>query len=188
MSKTAYSYTAGDFAGVAPDQDILGEAALKSPNITTALYAVEAVNGGITFIFSGPLSAAEKSALDALIGVHPLAKVKTDKMEAIDARTIELIDGGFAFAGEIFSLSLASQISLLALDVLRNDPALVYPVVCNTLKDTGTFDLSDAATVHEFALIAVDKYRSYKDSGTALKSLVRAAKTVADVDVVQDKR
>lgn len=120
--------------------------------------------------------------------VTSLAEVKAAKYAAIDARTVELIEQGFVFGGQTYSLSLPAQTTWLGLDQLRSDPALTYPVVVNTLDDGATGSLPDAATVHGFFLTAVGTYRGHKDSGTALKDQVRAAADEAAVNAIVDTR
>lgn len=127
---------------------------------------------------------AEKDAVDDT----DLPAYKTDKFAAIDAKTVELITAGYAFAGKQFSLSIPAQTKLMGINQVRTDPAVVYPIRWNTIDDTDHYDIPDAATVLNFYLTAVGTYRGHVDSGTALKDSVRAATTQAEVDAVVDNR
>jgi hypothetical protein len=116
---------------------------------------------------------------------------KEDKFAAIDARTDALCSLGFEFpaqSGQRFSLSPMSQLKLLGLDSLRNDVNLVYPIAYNTIDDNDLFSITDATMMHIFFLTAVGTYRAVIDAGTNLKTSVRAATTVAEVNAVQDTR
>lgn len=130
----------------------------------------------------------DKTSTDTLVAANSLAGVKAAKIAAIDARTEELISLGYTFAGNRFSLSIHAQTTLLGLDMTRNDPAMVYPIEFNTLDDGGVQILNNATDAHNLYLTAVGTVRAHRDSGTAYKSLVRAATTLAEVDAVVDTR
>lgn len=129
-------------------------------------------------------------ALDAETGVahDSLAFHKDLKIVQIDARTDAMIDRGFTFGGIIFSLSLKAQMRIEGMDRFRNDPLCEYPVSWNSLDDTQHLSIPDAATLHVFYLTAAGTLRACVDSGTALKDLVRAAATIAEVDAIVDSR
>lgn len=133
------------------------------------------------------MDAAEKAVVDAAL----LPQAKEAKIAEIDTRTAELIDQGFEWppaSGIIHSFSLEAQANLLGLELARNDPALVYPVVWNSKDDGATTSLADATEVHGFYLTALATKRAHLDSGTLLKDQVRAALTIAEVDAVIDPR
>lgn len=123
--------------------------------------------------------------------IDNLGPLRAAKIAEIDARTEELIAQGFEFppaSGQRFSLSTNAQRTLLAADVMRDDPSFTYPVNWNTLDDTGVLTVADSATLHNFVLTAVGTVRSILDAGTALKDAVRAATSRAEIDAVVDNR
>ena len=139
------------------------------------------------------LSVGELADIDALIATHnpalPLAKQA--KVVAIDERTKALIDEGFEFpptSGQVFSLSAAAQVVLLALEAARGDPLFVYPVIYNTKDESAVIQLDDSDGVHAFFVTAIGICRGRLDSGTAIKNEVRAAKAVAEVNAIVDPR
>lgn len=127
------------------------------------------------------MTTAEKDA--ALLDAE-----KARRYSEITRRTHELIAQGFSFGGKQFSLSTNARIEVSAIHVVRDDPAVVYPIHWNTLADDDTLPLPDSATVHDFYLTAVGTYRACMDSGTALKDQIRAATTLAEVAAVVDTR
>lgn len=139
------------------------------------------------------LTAAEQALVYGVLRAHVsdrkhLPTVKDRKYKAIDSKTKQIISKGFLWEGEYHSLSDNAQRTLLGLDQLRNDPAMVYPVKVNSLDDTADAVLTNAAEVHAFFLAAMGTFRSIWDAGTALKDQVRAATTVDAVNAVKDAR
>jgi hypothetical protein len=123
--------------------------------------------------------------------VAALASAKGEKIKGIDEHTGALISKGFEFppaSGIMFSLSNSAQRTLLAADAQRNDPSFTYPVVWNSKDDLSDISLADTAALHNFVLTAVGTTRYWLDSGTGLKSQVRAATTVAQVEAIVDNR
>jgi hypothetical protein len=130
------------------------------------------------------MNQSEKDAVDAtLLPAAQLAKCKE-----IDARTDELIAAGFTYDSKTFSLSQAAQSRLTGINQVRDDAAVTYPIVWNTLDDSDTLSIVDSAALLTFYLTAMGTYRTHVDSGTALKDDVRAATTIAAVDAVVDSR
>ncbi len=146
-----------------------------------------------TILFREALTIQEKVLLDDVVAAHDcdLEVAKNEKFVTIDERTNALFREGFEFpdkSGQIFSLSLAGQSKLHGLYVLRNNPNLVYPIKCNTLTDSGDYEITDAAGLEAFYLAAFGEARQHVDSGTSLKEQVRSATTVEEVDAVIDDR
>lgn len=129
-----------------------------------------------------------KNEYDTWLEQSKLPQFKEDKLKAIDARTVELINLGFIYAGKQFSLSERAQNTWTGLYTIRNEPVLTYPVKINLLDDSGTHQLANATEVQAFYLTAVGTYRARLDSGTALKDQVRVAATTADIEAIQDPR
>lgn len=144
--------------------------------------------------FESELTAQQIAILESTVEAHDPTDVKHQKPEriqAIDRRTDQLIGLGFEFppgSGVRFSLSMESQSKLLGMDALRSDPLFTYPVVYNSIDDLEEFSIPDSATIHSFFLVAVGTYRAHLDSGTALKTQIRAATTQAELDAVVDNR
>jgi hypothetical protein len=150
-------------------------------------------SGDYLVVFEEALSDVQKNALDETISVHEddphhLPTVKAAKFGEIDAKTTSLIENGFEYNGQRFSLAGTSQIKLIGMDLLRGDPLVSFPVKFNTIDDHGAVSLQDANAVHAFVLTAFGAYRTYLDTGTSLKDQVRAATTVEGVTTIIDPR
>lgn len=138
------------------------------------------------------LTPTEKTDLDsAVVGFSTLGRLKKRRYAEIDARTEQLIAEGFEYpptSGQVFSLSRSAQANLLGLKTMADDPAFSYPVTWNFLDDSGTLSIPDSATALAFYMTAVGTVRARRDSGTAIKDLIRAATTEAEVLAVVDPR
>ena len=173
-------------------------------DITALSKAVEQALPGERFVlrvndtavelaFDADLQAGDASTLDAAVAGYKasfdaLPEAKAAKIAAIDERTAELIANGFVYASKPFSLSLPAQSKMIGTHQIKDHPALAYPLKWNTKDDDDAYELQDAAELDAFYLTGLATIRSYLDSGTALKDLVRAAATVADVNAVEDLR
>ena len=115
-----------------------------------------------------------------------LASAKAEKIRLVDARTDELIDDGFPYDGQMFSLSEQAQLKLLG--AVIGSASLTYPVEWNNIDDTGTTLLDDAAEVNVFYGTAMLTVEAHLATGTALKNAINACTTVAEVDAIQDTR
>lgn len=117
-----------------------------------------------------------------------LSNYKALRFNEIDRRTVELIHLGYSFGGKQFPLSANAQTNILALQVTKDDPALVYPIEYNTIDDLESYSIPNAATVHGMYLTALATKKASLDSGTALKDQIRAAVNEAEVNAVIDNR
>jgi hypothetical protein len=147
----------------------------------------------VEFDFVANLDPGQVATLDATVAAHKgnneaLAVAKQRKFEAIDNRTSELIHEGFDFNGVTLSLSERAQIRIEGTDRARNDAAMVYPIVWNSLDDSVGVQLANATDVHNMYLTALGTLRARVDSGSVLKDQVRAAVTVAEVEAIVDNR
>lgn len=147
----------------------------------------------VLVVFEEALTDEQKAGLDVVVtnhvdDAHHLPSLKTQKFAEIDRKTTRLIEAGFTYQGRRFSLGGTAQIKLIGIDLMRNDPLVVYPVKYNTLDDADSISLQDATSVHDFVLMAFGTYRAFLDSGTALKDQVRAATTVEAVNIIVDPR
>jgi hypothetical protein len=120
--------------------------------------------------------------------IKSLASLKSVRLAEVVTKTTELIEAGFVYNNKVFSLSLETQIQLIGLFSIRNDPNLVYPIKWNTIDDSDYEFINNSAGVTYYYLTAVSKYRAHIDSGTALKDLIRAAVDVNALNAIIDDR
>jgi len=160
------------------------------------IFSSRTDNTDVIFQFDEALTSAEIVILDQIVSDNrasfsPVPLAKEVKFAEIDLRTTELVQRGFEFppgSGMVFSLSIPSQIKLLGIETLRNDPAMTYPIKFNTIDDVSSVSLLNATWVHNMTLVAFGTYRQYVDSGSALKDAVRACTTVDEVTAIVDPR
>jgi hypothetical protein len=194
MTLSVYEYR---FPGDFPDAEInverlsskIGLLGLQSASLDHVCTSGDVC----TISFRAQLSDGDVALLDSLVSghrsdEHDLCFVKKKRNAAIDNRTQERIAAGFSFAGKVFSLSLPSQSKYLAIDALRFDAALQYPIRLNSIDDTDVYNITDANVLHGFFLTGVGTYRAHLDSGTTLKNAVRAATTIEEVAAIVDSR
>lgn len=112
--------------------------------------------------------------------------LKQERYGTIDARTRDLIERGFVHAGKTFSLSDRAQLNWISMYTLRE--LLEYPITVNVIDDSDVFDIVDAAALAAFVLAALGTVAVHVASGTALKTQIRAATTVAGLYAVVDSR
>jgi hypothetical protein len=117
-----------------------------------------------------------------------LDEYKELRYHEIDSKTTEIILLGFTYQSKVFSLSQNAQINLLALDETRDDPALTYPIIYNTIDDLDSYTVVDSTDLHTMYLTALATKKGIVDSGTVLKTSIRNATTEAEVDAVIDNR
>jgi len=115
---------------------------------------------------------------------HCLSIQKMDKIKLIDDKTVTLIDNGFVFDGETFSLSSKAQMNWLGLKSLQS--LLTFPINITTMADT-SYSLTEA-NLDLFVTTASGTVQYYLDSGRSIKSQVSAAATEADLLTIQDLR
>lgn len=139
------------------------------------------------------LTGPEQTAIDGVVSAHTtnqtLDEYKLDKIGQIDLRTQQLVDLGFEYpasSGQMFGLSVSSQLLLLGLVVSKD--FLPFPVKYNSLDGLSVISLPNVSEVNNFFGTAVAIVKARQDSGTALKDLVRAATSTAEVDAVEDTR
>jgi hypothetical protein len=138
---------------------------------------------------------ASLTALDDLLTLQlssgTLADARRWKIEKIDARTDELIAAGFEYpaaSGKRYELTLEAQSRMNALLVIASSALISYPIKWNYIDDSGYYEIVDAADALALCATAIQTIRTILDSGTALKSSVRAAESVEAVMAVEDVR
>lgn len=132
--------------------------------------------------------ASIQAIVDLHDGPNSLAIYKKNKFIQIDGRTEELIASGFQYAGKTFSLSMNAQAKMMGINQIRSENEVVYPIRWNTKDDNDYYEIQNANDMRAFYLTGVGTYRAHVDAGTALKDLVRAATSKAEVDAVVDPR
>lgn len=121
--------------------------------------------------------------------VEALELAKQEKALAIDSKTEAMIESGFTYQDQVFSLSRQAQQNLAGLlTALAANFPVTWPKTWNTLDDKGTLEVKDVSEFQAFYGAAMGTVEAYLNSGTALKDQVRAAKTVKEVKAVVDNR
>ncbi len=181
---------ADDLDGFYPSIDIF-EAEMARNSIDGDLISVcvgVLEEDSVDFMFTQEQTAGDLAILSAVVASHPVTLAKFEKVKDIDARTDQLIDAGFQYAGKQFSLSIPAQSKMTSAHQLKDHVLFLYPVVWNTIYDDDAYTIPDSADMDGFYLTAVGTIRAYLDSGTSLKDAVRAATTIVEVDAVVDPR
>jgi hypothetical protein len=145
----------------------------------------------ITIFFTEDLNQDQQDELFLLIQNHQVNYLDHEKQKMhieIDARTAELISNGYIYKEKAFSLSPNAQTNILALYSTKDEPEMIYPIRYNTIDDTDSYDLVDAADVKGMYLTALAFKKGFIDSGTALKDSVRAASTPEELTAIKDNR
>jgi len=135
-------------------------------------YTLITFTGGVSF---------NKAQLDAVW----LTILKTECKVEIDLRTQELILGGFAFNGKLFSLSSNAQMNWTALNSVRD--ALTYPQAVST-SDDGEYQFADAIELNAFAMTALGTAGFHYSSGRTLKVSIDAAVDEVAINAIIDTR
>jgi len=118
-----------------------------------------------------------------------LEQYRALRFKEVDQRTGELIsEGGFTYLGKTFSMSSNAQTNILALDATRDDPAMTYPILYNTKDDLDTYEVPDSANLHGMYLTALGTKKAHTDSGSEIKSLLRAAVDENAIEAIIDNR
>jgi hypothetical protein len=118
-----------------------------------------------------------------------LATTKQARYVAIDEKTVELIETGWAWNGRVFSASNNSQRYWLglkaAVELLQPSD---YPLSINTLDDSETYGVVDQAELLYMFGTLFGTVKARLGAGTSLKNQIRAATTKAEVDAIVDTR
>lgn len=146
----------------------------------------------VAISFTSALSIAEKALLDSMVAsliasFDVLEVLKARKIGNIDARTREIIDQGFQFEGNNYSLSEAAQRNLLGIAQMHKEGVLPLPLSMPNIDDT-FFATLTVANIDAFVSAGRNGYASAAMSGTPLKNQVTAATTVAELDAIVDNR
>lgn len=167
--------------------DVLQKAIADSVSGAT-LIETSARKGVVTFVFESEPGAEEKTHIDAACAAHgsELDPLREQKIEAIDARTRDLVLGGYSHNGRVFSSSQTAQRNLEVLDRNRND--LTYPFDMSTRDNTDVYAIADADEMHEMAQKVLSAIVGHYQQGNALKKLVINASTWEEIEAIVDPR
>jgi len=130
-----------------------------------------------------PSSDLNLNSLQKVGSVLPLALVKESKITDIDSKTQELINNGFTFDGQIFSMSLTAQINWSNFPQL---PDVMFPLSVMTKEDTAY--ILSLANKMNFYYSALAYKNQYLQSGGVLKGEVMACNTYDCVNAIIDNR
>ena len=122
--------------------------------------------------------------------VAHLAAYKDKRYDNIDARTAELIDAGFTFDDQLFSLTWQAQMNWnrLRVSVLTGVfTALDFPRDIPTLDDN-EYTLAGISAAGDFFGAYANRLEERLRSGRDLKQQIREATTKAEIDAIVDTR
>lgn len=151
---------------------------------------------GAAFMFhsnhnTGDLQADDLSGWwdkDLYIPCLDLLQYKHYRIDEVNLKTTELIEGGYTWAGKQFPLSTNGQINLLGLVNASQLGMLTFPIDLNTLNDEGRHPIQDTTEVYNIFGTALGTKKSYLDSGTTLKEAIMDCTTDYEVSQIIDNR
>lgn len=112
-----------------------------------------------------------------------LEELKSEKIDNIDFRTKQLINDGFNFDGHIFSLSVEAQINW---SNMLNFPDQMFPL--NVIDRDDNLYILDLSNKMNFYLSALNGKNMHLQSGGVLKTQVKNAQTIEEVELIIDNR
>lgn len=118
-----------------------------------------------------------------------LVVAKSIRNAEIDAKTRYLIGKGFVYDGRVFSLSEQAQMNIVGLKTPVDMSWITFPHKMSTMNDDDPeYELADVSAYYAVYATAVGTIKTHMDSGRALKKLVAACTTVAEVEAIADTR
>lgn len=185
------TYNKSEFPGGVMDLQQLHEE-LSGVSFTVGFVGVTQDLELITVELDASPSQDDIDLVDSIVLSHNyLRAYKKRAADVIDRRTERLIEVGFEFptsSGIYFSLSVNSQVKIIGAHEARDDPSFEYPVVWNSVHNMDRVVIPDSTTLHAFFIKAITTYRVILDQGTTLKTQIRNASSIAEVDAVVDNR
>jgi hypothetical protein len=155
--------------------------------VARTLAQAQAVNPDIVSVDPNP----SQAEVDAFNTGNQFREAKIAKAARVDARTEELINGGFdstVAAPKRFRMDNEALTRYNAYYHARNEPWFTYPLVINTYDNDQLQNLPNAAAIETLFEETVIALRGHIDSGTVLKQQIRAATTWAELAAVEDNR
>lgn len=117
-----------------------------------------------------------------------LEQAKAAKIEAIDARSRELLTAGLDVdEGTLISTSLEAQSNLVQLIIGVQSGLTTLPQGISTI-DGGEYQIADGTDLMRVAGLWGSRKKEILDAGRALRLAVLAAETVEAVEAIEDDR
>jgi len=136
-------------------------------------------------------AAVSVPALDAALAAHNpnlLDTLKRTRAGQVDARTSELIDAGFTYAGLTFSLSLTAQANWLGVLSSGAAAGLPYPDYPVATIDNGYYLAANEAEMVLIAQAAMNRKGWAVATGAVLKKQIKDAADEVALDAILDTR
>ena len=173
-----------DVTGAAVNSELLHSELVAAGDITN--FTGININGDSLEVWGD--SFITEANVDTTVLAHvevPLSSYKTNKYNAIDAKTGYLVvSAGFTYDGVVFSTSLNAQKNWS--DLKYSKSTFTFPKNIST-KAHGTYALAEA-NVDAFWLAGKDVIDPLLDAGRALIQAITDAANEAAVDAVVDNR
>lgn len=161
----------------------LGPDYLRNPDLS----AVAGVPQSRWVVDGDAVRAPNEQELAAFVAAE-LAAAKAVKLEAINAKTGQLIESGSVVVnGVSISTALTNQVSLQALDTLVAKGIATFPHEISATDGT-SYTITSSADFVRIAGIVATFVMTTKAAGRALRAQVLAAETVEAVAAVEDNR
>jgi hypothetical protein len=112
-----------------------------------------------------------------------LQELKDIRYYEIDVNTQQLIEKGFLFDGNTFSLSITAQINW---SNLLNLQVQMFPL--NVMDKYDNLYVLEYSNLHNFYYSALNGKNQYLQSGGVLKTQIKNAQTTEEVNLIIDNR
>lgn len=159
---------------------------LTSNSKLTGFTHIEKKGANLLIHYTGTIN--DEAGLDTDLANHEvvnLAEYKQNRYNQIDAKTRDLIAGGFTYDSQQFSLSTPAQANWTTIKGNKLD--FSFPLKISTL-DNNEYTLNDNGDVESFWTAGKDEIKAHLDSGRTLKKSVFDAVDKAAVDLIIDNR
>jgi hypothetical protein len=141
------------------------------------------------------LDPADKALLNTTLAAHvveTLYEAQQRRIAEVDAKTDEMVAGGFPFddgnGSQVYSLGLPAQSRMEGVYQLKDNVAFTWPLEWSSKDDTYVVSFANAVEFEAFHLTAAGYLRSYIQSAYPVRAAIMAAASVAEVDAVVDPR
>jgi len=191
MAEAIYEYDKTDIDLMELSKDIENDL----PSVQFVLRKLHG-QANIKVVCPSALSSEDITTLDNAVTAHKsgypsivLEKAKNDKINAIDARTEELISSGFTYNSTKFSLSSNAQLNASGVEIAESKSWNTYPMGISTDDpDSPEYEVVDATDLDSYYSTGLGTKKAHLDSGRDLKKQVSDATDIAGVDAVVDNR
>jgi hypothetical protein len=171
----------GEIPGLAENIVFLAETTVSTPALNPLTHTVRLNDW--TYDLDAKTAVRPKT-----LDERPLDVVKVAKGAEIDVTTRVKIGEGFTYDGHQFSLSDQAQMNIVGVKAAIDMGQITFPHKVSTSDADIEHALADEAAYNTFYLTALGTVKTHTDSGRALKMLVAACETVAEVVAVEDER